>query len=548
MKFIKTIARAAVVLALTCACLPAAAAPKANFKVIPMPREVVYTDNASPFVLRDGVKVYYPADDTTLAKYAGLLAGYIKEQTGITLVPSAGSGSDGISLAVSGEGKPEGYTLTVKADGVTITAPDNGGVFYGIQTLRKSLPAGKTASVELPAVSVSDYPRFGYRGAHLDVSRHFFTTDSIKRFIDILAMHNMNRLHWHLTDDQGWRIEIKKHPRLAAEGSKRKGTAIKNLPGEFDGIPHGGFYTQDEARDIIAYAADRNIIVIPEIDMPGHMQAALAVYPELGCTGGPYEVWQDWGITNEVLCAGNDRIYDFIDDVLAEIIDIFPSEYIHIGGDECPKFRWQECPKCQAKIKELGLVSDGHHTAEQLLQNHVMDHAEKFVNARGRKIIGWDEILEGKVSPTATIMSWQGIDGGITAARSGHDVIMTPTAYLYFDYFQSREPNEPHGCFNYVPVDKVYSFDPVPPVLTPEEGKHILGVQANMWTERLFHFTDVEYQALPRYAALSEIQWVDPSTKDYTMFLRRLPQLMDIYEVYGFNYAPHLRRLNQPLE
>ena len=542
MKFIKTIAHAAVVLALTCACLPAAAAPKANFKVIPMPREVAYTDGAAPFVLRDGVKVYYPADNATLAKYAGFLAGYIKEQTGISLAPTAGNGTNGISLAVGGEGKPEGYSLTVKADGVTITAPDNGGVFYGIQTLRKSLPAGKAASIELPAASVSDYPRFGYRGAHLDVSRHFFTTDSVKRFIDIMAMHNMNRLHWHLTDDQGWRIEIKKHPRLAAEGSKRKGTAIKGRPGEFDGIP------QDEARDIIAYAADRNITVIPEIDMPGHMQAALAVYPELGCTGGPYEVWQDWGITNEVLCAGNDRIYDFIDDVLAEIIDIFPSEYIHIGGDECPKFRWQECPKCQAKIKELGLVSDGHHTVEQLLQNHVMDHAEKFVNARGRKIIGWDEILEGKVSPTATIMSWQGIDGGITAARSGHDVIMTPTAYLYFDYFQSREPNEPHGCFNYVPVDKVYSFDPVPSVLTPEEGKHILGVQANMWTERLFHFTDVEYQALPRYAALSEIQWVDPSTKDYTMFLRRLPQLMDIYEVYGFNYAPHLRRLNQPLE
>lgn len=548
MKFIKTIARAAVVLALTCACLPAAAAPKANFKVIPMPREVAYTDKAAPFILRDGVKVYYPADNATLAKYAGFLAGYVKEQTGISLAPTAGDGNDGISLAVGGEGKPEGYSFSVKADGVTITAPDNGGVFYGIQTLRKSLPAGKTASIELPAASVSDYPRFGYRGAHLDVSRHFFTTDSVKRFIDIMAMHNMNRLHWHLTDDQGWRIEIKKHPRLAAEGSKRKGTAIKGRPGEFDGIPHGGFYTQDEARDIIAYAADRNITVIPEIDMPGHMQAALAVYPELGCTGGPYEVWQDWGITNEVLCAGNDRIYDFIDDVLAEIIDIFPSEYIHIGGDECPKFRWQECPKCQAKIKELGLVSDGHHTAEQLLQNHVMDHAEKFVNARGRKIIGWDEILEGKVSPTATIMSWQGIDGGITAARSDHDVIMTPTDYLYFDYFQSREPNEPHGCFNYVPVDKVYSFDPVPSVLTPEEGKHILGVQANMWTERLFHFTDVEYQALPRYAALSEIQWVDPSTKDYTMFLRRLPQLMDIYEVYGFNYAPHLRRLNQPIE
>lgn len=402
--------------------------------------------------------------------------------------------------------------------------------------------------IALPAVEINDYPRFAYRGAMLDVSRHFFPVDSVKRFIDMLALHNINRFHWHLSDDQGWRIEIKSRPELTEVGSQRTETVIGHNTGEYDGKPYGGFFTQEEAKEIVAYAADRHITVIPEIDMPGHMMGALRAYPELGCTGGPYEVWRQWGVSEEVLCAGNDETLKFLDDVLGEIVEIFPSEYIHVGGDECPKVRWQKCPKCQARIKALGIKGDKKHSAEEYLQSFIINHAEKFLNGKGRQIIGWDEILEGGLAPNSTVMSWRGETGGIEAAKQNHDVIMSPNTYLYFDYYQTKDiENEPMGIGGYLPIDWVYSYEPMPASLTPEEQKHIIGVQANLWTEYIPTFSQIEYMELPRMAALSEIQWTNSEKKNYDDFLKRLPQMVDIYNVYKYNYATHVFDVNAKL-
>lgn len=352
----------------------------------------------------------------------------------------------------------------------------------------------------------------------------------------MLALHNMNRFHWHLTDDQGWRIEMKSLPELAKIGSKRAGTVIGNNTGEYDNIPYGGYYTQDEVKEIIKYASDRHITIIPEIDLPGHMQAALAAYPELGCTGGPYEVWQRWGVSDDVLCAGNDSVYVFLDKVLDEITGIFPSEYIHIGGDECPKVRWKECARCQAKIKALGLRDDKHSTAEDKLQSHVMKHAADRLASKGRKAIGWDEILEGGCDTTTVIMSWRGVQGGIKAAQAGHDAIMTPATYLYFDYKQSHDEGEP-GAFYAAPLllDKVYGYEPIPEDFTDEQAAHIIGVQGNTWCEYIPNFRHAQYMTLPRFAALSELQW-SSAPKDFDAFLVRLSQLRKIYDAEGYNY------------
>ncbi|WP_287132306.1 family 20 glycosylhydrolase, partial [Bacteroides sp.] len=368
-----------------------------------------------------------------------------------------------------------------------------------------------------------------------------FTVEEVKSFIDMMALHNMNRLHWHITDDQGWRIEIKKYPLLTEIGSQRKETVIGHNSGEYDGKPYGGFYTQEEAREIVAYAAERYITVVPEIDLPGHMQAALAAYPQLGCTGGPYDVWTIWGVSDNVLCAGNDSVLTFIDDVLAEIIDIFPSEYIHIGGDECPKVKWKSCSKCQARIKALGIKSDDKHSKEEYLQSFIINHGEKFLNAHGRQMIGWDETLEGGLAPNATVMSWRGEGGGIEAAKQHHDVIMTPNTYLYFDYYQTKDTeNEPMAIGGYLPLERVYSYEPMPRSLTQEEQKYIVGVQANHWTEYIPTFSQLQYMALPRWAALCEIQWSQADKKDYQNFLTRLPQLISLYQTEGYNYAKHV--------
>ena len=325
---------------------------------------------------------------------------------------------------------------------------------------------------------------------HLDVGRHFFPKEFIKKYIDLLALHNMNTFHWHLTEDQGWRIEIKKYPKLTEIGSQRSRTVIGRNTQEYDNTPYGGFYTQEEAKEIVKYAQERYITIIPEVDLPGHMLAALAAYPEMGCTGGPYEVCPRWGVFEDVLCIGNDKTMQFLEDVMSEIIEIFPSEYVHIGGDEAPRTRWEKCPKCQARIKAEGLKADKKHTAEDRLQSYCMTRIEKFLNSKGRRIIGWDEILEGDVAPNATVMSWRGASGGIEAAQMGHDVIMTPNTYCYFDYYQTADTkDEPLGIGGYVPIEKVYSLDPTFD-LNEEQKKHIIGPNSSNSTklrlERLF--------------------------------------------------------------
>lgn len=514
----------------------------ANYEVVPMPLEINTTQQAS-FLLKSGVTVYYPAGNEKMQRNAEFLASYVKAQTGIELQVQAGEGGKGgivLQLGLAND-NPEAYQLKVDVNQVIISSPSEAGVFYGIQTLRKAVDVAESSNVELPAVEIKDQPRFGYRGMMLDVGRHFFSMDEIKTYIDMMALHNINRFHWHLSEDQGWRIEIKKYPKLTEIGSMRKETVIGHNSGKYDGKPYGGFYTQEQAKEIVAYAAERYITVIPEIDLPGHMQAALAAYPELGCTGGPYEVWTQWGVSDNVLCAGNDQTIQFIKDVLAEIVEIFPSEYIHVGGDECPKVKWSTCPKCQARIKALGLKSDDKHTKEERLQSYVIHEAEEFLNSKGRKMIGWDETLEGGLAPNATVMSWRGEAGGIEAAKQHHDVVMTPNTYLYFDYYQSKDTEtEPMAIGGYLPIERVYSYEPMPKSLSPEEQKYIVGVQANLWTEYIPDFKQVQYMVLPRMAALSESQWCAPEKKNYEAFLQRVSRLVNIYAKNGWNYATHI--------
>ena len=441
----------------------------------------------------------------------------------------------------------EGYELNVDGEGIEVRASQFPGFLYALQSLEQLLPAAvygtepaPDAAWEVPCVKIADAPRFAYRGMHLDVARHFFSVDEVKRYIDVMAIHKLNTLHWHLTDDQGWRIEIKRYPELTAVGSIRKATVVRKEWGTYDGTPYGGFYTQDEIRDVVKYAADRGVTVIPEIDLPGHMLAALTAYPELGCTGGPYEVWGRWGVADDVLCPGREKTFEFLEGVLTEVMELFPSEYIHIGGDECPKVRWEKGPRCQAKIRQLGLKDDGEHTAEHYLQSYVTDRIGKFLAQHGRRIIGWDEILEGRAPSDAVVMSWRGSEGGIAAAKLGHDVIMTPNSHFYFDYYQSLDTDaEPFGIGGYIPMEQVYSYDPAFPELTPEQQKHILGVQANLWTEYVLSDEHLEYMLLPRLAALSEVQWCLPETKDWNRFIGSF-RMDKIYSQLGYEFAKHI--------
>jgi hexosaminidase len=523
----------------------ASATHTADYRVIPLPRTVELNASEKAFPLLPTTKIFFNKDDQGQRRNAELLQGYIKELTGLELaIVTRAPRANYIHLRGYGyEGATAGgYTLTVSERAIVIDGADAEGTFHGIQTLRKAI--GDTegdADIQLPAACVTDAPEFGYRGMHLDVSRHFMTADSVKQYIDMLALHNINRFHWHLTDDQGWRIEIKKHPRLTEVGSRRAKTVIGKNWGTYDNIPHEGYYTQEQIRDIVSYAADRHITIIPEIDLPGHMQGVLAAYPELGCTGGPYEVWPTWGVSDDVLCVGNEKTFSLLEDVLAEVMELFPSEYIHIGGDECPKTRWKDCPKCQAKIASLGIKGDDQHSAEEYLQSYVIKRMEKFINARGRRIIGWDEILEGGVSPTATVMSWRGEEGGRAAAKMGNQVVMVPNNYFYFDYYQTEDTrNEPLAIGGCVTLEHVYDYNPHPEGLTPEEQARIIGVQANLWTEYVPTFRQVQYMVLPRMAALSEVQWSDPESRDFADFTARLFRLMKLYDKFGYNYARHI--------
>ena len=513
----------------------------ANYNVVPLPQSIV-EQKGEAFVLEDGVQILAPAD---LQGEAEFLRQYLKEVTwnDLPIVSKRMKRVRYIELSVSPAVKQrEGYILTVSKSGVTIQGGSAAGVFYGIQTLRKALLEGPI----LNPVIITDAPRFSWRGMHLDCSRHFFSVAFVKKYIDLLAMHNMNVFHWHLTDDQGWRIEIKKWPKLISVGSQRSGTIIGTNSDLDDHTPYGGYYTQQEARDIVAYAKARHITVIPEIDMPGHMLAALASYPELGCTGGPYEVGHYWGVYKDVLCVANERVYQFVEDVLMEVMDIFPSEVIHIGGDETPTDKWQQCPKCLALGAKLGTATTSDEEFSPLtsklsvLQAHFTRRVFDFLTAHRRRALGWDEILDD-CPQDAMIMSWRGSEPGAKAAALGHDVVMTPTTHCYFDYQQAEDPQfEPSRCGGFIPVERVYNLNPVPDGFSAEAQQHILGVQANLWTEYVTNEEMAEYQALPRMSALAEVQWTQPAQKDYEAFLQRLTRLTQLFERQGYTYAKHL--------
>ena len=510
----------------------------ADYNVIPLPQEVTLTQKGA-FVLTGATPIVYPEGDEQLKNDAQFLSDYIADVTALRLTTTSAKVKNAITLRLNKKVQSkEGYVITVDKKGVVIEGATAAGVFYGVQTLRKSIPVDKSLTeVTLPGVVLKDAPRFGYRGVMLDCARHYFPVKFVKQFIDLIAMHNMNVFHWHLTDDQGWRIEVKKYPGLAKIGSVREKTVLGHNSDVFDDTPYGGYYTQEEAREIVKYAADRFITVIPEIDMPGHMIAALAAYPDMGCTGGPYKVSPIWGIMPDVLCLGNEKTYQFCEDVLSEMMDIFPSEYIHLGGDETPNVRWKECPKCKALMAKENLTPGK-------LQGYFTNRIEKFVNSKGRRIIGWDEILDGDINQSATIMSWRGTAPGARGAKMGHDVIMSPSSHVYFDYYQTRQGEsqweEPLLIGGNLPIERTYSLEPVPEGADAETASHIIGVQGNLWTEYIAGPSLAEYQVLPRMGALSEVQWRPQGQKDFENYKVRQTRMLKLYDAYGLVYAKHM--------
>ena len=528
----------------------AACAPKnvQTINVVPYPNEVQVKPGGF-CVAGAEVKYDAAADERTKS----LIDAFAQQLSLVTGAESAVSETNGeIAFILDAEMPHEAYTLNVTKKGVEVKASGLNGFNYAIQTIKQMLPVevfGKAAAADkewtLPCVKINDAPRFGYRGLHMDVSRHFFDMDEVKRYLDIMEVHKLNTLHWHITDDQGWRLEIKKYPRLTEVGAVRKQTLVGHLFDSevYDGTPYGEgcYFTQDQVREILDYAAGKGITVIPEIDLPGHMLAALAAYPELGCTGGPYDVWGKWGVADDVLCVGKEKTMQFLEDVLTEVCELFPAEYVHIGGDECPKVRWEKCPHCQAKIAELGLKDDDRFQAEHYLQGYVTSRMEKFLAEKGKKLIGWDEILEGELAPNATVMSWRGVAGGLQAVRMGHDAIMTPNTFFYLDYYQSLDKeNEPLAIGGYLPVEKCYSYEPTVEGMTDEEKAHILGVQANLWTEYIATPDHLHYMLLPRLAALAEVQWCQPEVKSWERFLDSADEFCGIYDIMGYRYGDHL--------
>ncbi len=525
-------------LILLCAISALASFAQVDYNVIPLPLSIALSHKGEEFSLTTGAVVSFPADNPEMLRNAQMLCDYLRKSTGLSLTAEARSQGKGASVRLLTGLKnenPEAYTLTVDKKGVTIQGASESGVFRGIQTLRKAIGVAEGDTVRLPYVTITDEPRFSYRGVHIDCSRHFFPVDFLKTYIDILALHGCNNLHWHLTDDQGWRFEVKSMPLLTQEGSIRKETVIgSEVGGIFDGQEYGRglYYTQEQCREIVQYAAERYINVIPEIDLPGHMVAALHVYPQLGCTGGPYEVWTQWGVAQDILCAGNPETLVFLKKVLGELTDVFPSKLIHIGGDEAPRTRWQQCPKCQAKMKELGLVNEAQ------LQTYINQELEAFLSEKGRTVIGWDEVLEGGLSENATVMSWHGADGAVAAASQRHNVIMTPTSYCYFDYYQlSNRDAQPRAIGGYVPISKVYSLEPVPSELPEDLRQYVLGAQCNLWAEHIFAPQQMEFMLLPRLSALCEVQWTQADRKDYEVFKSRLPRMMELYGRLGWKYC-----------
>ena len=520
-----------------------------KISIIPCPSKVEVCEGS--FELNPETAIVLHFEDEQMANATNFFNGVAEDVFGKALAVVCAEGAaeqNVINVLQNPSLQAEGYTLEVTPTAINITAADAHGVFYAFQSLRQmiapeALTEERVGAVDIVAAKIEDAPHFPYRGVLFDVCRHFFTVEEVKTVIDAAAMHKMNRLHWHITEDQGWRIEIKKYPKLTEIGSVREDSQVvgtHRVHGlQLEGKPYGPyFYTQDEIREVVAYAAERFITVVPEIDMPGHMVAALASYPHLGCLGeeGDYKVWTRWGISDDVLCIGKESTFEFIEGVLEEVLDLFPSEYIHIGGDECPRVRWAECPKCKARMKKERLKNEAQ------LQTYFNHRIEAFLQKHGRKMIGWDEILEGGVSPTTTVMSWRGTKGGIAAAKAGNQVIMTPTTYCYLDYpqgadttqeppFGERRPEKPH----YLPLSKVYSIDPYDQ-LTEDEQQFIIGVQGNLWTEHVNTFDLAMYMFLPRMSAIAESGW-SHTNKDFERYTESLNNLVKYYEAYGYNYA-----------
>ena len=516
--------------------------PTSEPVIIPQP--VHMEQEKGSFTLHPSAEINYTGGEWAKNE-AGFLAEMLRPATGFALETEEGTdGAINLVIDTALKMNPEGYLLTVEKKKVTLTGCTPAGLSRGLQTIRQLLPPEIESSTiisgvkwSMPCISITDYPRFAWRGMHLDVSRHFFDVDFIKRYIDILAMHKMNIFHWHLVDDQGWRIEIKKYPRLTEVGAWRVDREDKpwnsrppQQPGEK--ATYGGFYTQEEIKEVVAYAAERHINVVPEIEMPAHVSSALAAYPEYSCTGGPFTVppGSVWPIT-DIYCAGKDETFAFLEDILTEVMELFPSPYIHIGGDEADKTEWRKCPDCQARIRKEGLKDEAE------LQSYFVKRMQKFLNSKGRNLIGWDEILEGGLAPGAAVMSWRGFDGGIEAAKAGHDVVMTPVSHTYFNLYQADPATEPLAYRGIITLEKVYLFEPVPAGLTEDEAKHIIGAQACLWTEMVTDGNTAEYMILPRLTALSEVLWSAPENRSWDDFIIRLPKMMERFEVMGLNYS-----------
>jgi hexosaminidase len=537
------------ILALVLAALVRPPADTLPISVIPEP--VSITRGTGEFVLTPGTMIW---TDSATFNLGYQLAGYLEPATGINIpVSTPGALTAKIIIlhidpSVARLG-PEGYRLLVEPERIVITAPEAAGLFYGIQTLRQLFPPAifrdavvGTPRWSVPAVTIEDYPRFSWRGAHLDVGRHFMSKEFIKKYIDLLALHKMNRFHWHLTEDQGWRIEIKRYPRLTDIGAWRRQSMIGRFSSDpdrqtFDGARHGGFYTQDDIREIVAYAQDRFVTIIPEIEMPGHAQAAIAAYPWLGVTGDSVDVLTAWGVSPYILNP-SDSVVTFMQDVLTEVMGLFPGAFIHVGGDEAIKDQWKASPRVQARIRRLHLQN------EEEMQSWFIRQMDRFLSQRGRRLIGWDEILEGGLAENAAVMSWRGISGGVAAARAGHDVVMAPTSNTYFDYYQSRDLlNEPLAIGGFLPLDSVYAYDPMPPDLEPQYRKHILGAQGQLWTEYMVTPKQVEYMAYPRTSALAEVVWSPPERKNYQDFLARLGPHLERLQILDVNFRPLQSRI-----
>lgn len=501
--------------------------------IIPIPSQLDIHEGV--FVLHKNVSLYADADLIAVAEFFN---DYLKEKLGYTLLLQNKQDVQTIQFiqddAIEND---EGYQLIVSAKKIQIKAKTAQGAFYGMQTFRQLLPAVvESDELQIQNIQITDAPRFLYRGMHLDVSRHFFSVDFIKKYIDLLSQLKMNTFHWHLTDDQGWRIEIKRYPKLQEVAAYRKETLIghyNDIPQQFDGKKYGGYYTQEEVKDIVNYASERFITVLPEIEMPGHAQAAIAAYPELGCTGEVINVATKWGVFEDIYCP-KETTFTFLENVLDEVMPLFPSKYIHIGGDEAPKTRWKACEHCQKLIEKENL-HDEHE-----LQSYFITRMEKYINSKGKQIIGWDEILEGGLAPNATVMSWRGTNGAVEAAKSGHNVILTPTSHCYFDYYQSDNESEPLAIGGYLPLEKVYSFEPIPAELSKEEAKYVLGAQGNLWTEYISSSEKAAYMAFPRAIAMSEVTWSNPRKRDYQDFAYRLSHFHKQLDVQHVNYANHL--------